>query len=95
MLFVGLKGHVVAFTVLLTMVLFVAVSGCVTQSTVRHAKGKPEINDHGDLIETEPGKPALYALVPFTAGADVALSPGYFLWFLVHYTGPSDVYFHW
>lgn len=73
---------------LLALALLTAISsGCVTGTALEEAKNhvyyKPWTPDRGDkpaeIDHIEKGKPGLYALVPLTVAADVALLPVYVL----------------
>ena len=67
------------------VLLAISLSGCVTGSTLDHAKDQSHTNDKGETVVTREGKPGYYGLLPLTVPADVALSPAYVVGFLVYW----------
>ena len=60
-------------------------SGCVTASTLDHARNQSHTDREGETVVTREGKSGYYALLPLTVPADVALTPVYIVGFLVHW----------
>ncbi len=77
----------------LSLLLGILASGCVTQSTLAHAKGEPHahIDDQGENMETTSPRPGYYALVPLAAVADVCLSP-FYLFATLGFLGSDEVH---
>jgi hypothetical protein len=69
------------------VVLALCLSGCVTSSTLDHARDQSHTDSNGEPVVTRKGKPGYYALLPLTVPADVVLSPVYvgeflYVWFV-------------
>ena len=67
--------------------LALCLSGCVTSSTLDHARDQSHTDSSGETVVTREGKPCYYALLPLTVPADVVLSPVYlgeflYVWFV-------------
>ena len=69
------------------LVLALCLSGCVTSSTLDHARAQSHTDSNGEMVVTREGNPGYYALLPLTVPADVLLSPAYlgeflYVWFV-------------
>jgi hypothetical protein len=59
-------------------------SGCITASVREKAAPKEEWNPDTKKLETEPGHPSYYALLPLSIPADIAISPFQFVGFMYY-----------
>jgi hypothetical protein len=55
----------------------ISLSGCVTGETIGYARTCSHTTESGEVVIDYKGKPGLYALVPLTIPADIALLPVY------------------
>ncbi len=62
-------------------------TGCVTGSTIEYARTYSHTTESAEVVIDQKGKPGLYALVPLTIPADVALLPVYIGWVCAVWAG--------
>lgn len=72
---------------ILLIALLVSSDGCMTNTTIEHARGTTSggyENENGEFIHYDKPNPAYYGLLPLTVPADIVTSPfqlGFYLWF--------------
>jgi hypothetical protein len=69
-----------SYTIFLLIALLVGSNGCMTASSIRHAKAQTHQDDKGAVIVDKKSHPAYYALLPLTVPLDIATCPFQALW---------------